>query len=56
MTGDDVLQLPTELIGTQDEIVGHLVRNRERYGVSYITVPERYMQEFAPIVERLAGT
>jgi hypothetical protein len=33
-----------------------LIRNRERYGVSYVTVPERYMQEFAPVIDRLAGT
>jgi probable F420-dependent oxidoreductase len=56
ITGDDLLELPTELIGSHDEIVERLVRNRERYDVSYMTVHERYMEEFAPIVERLTGT
>jgi probable F420-dependent oxidoreductase len=56
ITSEDLLELPTELIGSHDEIVERLVRNRERYDVSYITVPGPYMQEFAPIVERLAGT
>jgi probable F420-dependent oxidoreductase len=56
ITSDDLLELPTELIGSYDEIVERLVRNRERFDVSYITVPGSYMEEFAPIVERLAGT
>ena len=55
ITSDDLLELPTELIGSDDEIVDQVLRNRERYRVSYISVPERYMQEFSPVVQRLAG-
>ena len=29
---------------------------RERYGVSYITVAQRHLDEFAPVVAALAGT
>ena len=29
---------------------------REAFGISYITVPEYFMEAFAPVVERLVGT
>lgn len=50
---DDLLSLPFELIGTVDQIVDDLIERRERFGISYITVFDKYMREFAPIVERL---
>ncbi|MBV9282258.1 MAG: TIGR03621 family F420-dependent LLM class oxidoreductase [Chloroflexi bacterium] len=53
-TVDELLALPTTLIGTVDQIVDQLQEQRERYGLSYIIVWEP-MEEFAPIVERLAG-
>ncbi len=53
---DDLLELPFELIGTLEQMTDDLVRRRERYGISYVTVFEKYMRDFAPIVERLRGT
>lgn len=53
---DDLLALPFELIGTVDQIVEDLIVRRERFGISYITVFGKYMQDFAPIVERLSGS
>lgn len=54
--GQELLALPFELIGTVEQITEDLVQRRERFGISYVTVFDRYMREFAPIVERLAGT
>jgi len=45
---------PSALIGTVDQIVEDLQARRERYGFSYIVVWEP-MEQFAPVVERLAG-
>ncbi len=38
-----------------DEAVAQLLEQRERYGFSYIQVFEGQMENFAPIVARLAG-
>jgi hypothetical protein len=43
------------LLGTIDEICETVRRRRERYGISYLTVFERDMEAFAPVVARLAG-
>ena len=40
---------------TQDQI-DELERRRERFGASYITVQGTFMEAFAPVVEKLAGT
>jgi probable F420-dependent oxidoreductase len=50
-----VLASPAALIGTVDEIVATLLERRARLGLSYITVFDRDMQAFAPVVARLAG-
>lgn len=52
---DDVLALPFELIGTIDQIVDDLVERRERFGISYLTVFDKYMEQFSPVIERLHG-
>jgi hypothetical protein len=53
---DEVLDSPPALIGTVDEIAETLLARRERYGISYVVVLEPVMEQFAPVVERLAGT
>jgi probable F420-dependent oxidoreductase len=53
---DVVLETPYVLLGTIDEICATLRQRRERYGISYLTVFERDMEAFAPVVARLAGT
>jgi alkanesulfonate monooxygenase SsuD/methylene tetrahydromethanopterin reductase-like flavin-dependent oxidoreductase (luciferase family) len=50
---DDVLETPFLLFGTVEEMAEQLVRNRDRYGFSYITVHEPYLEAFAPIIEYL---
>ncbi len=56
ISGEEVLESPLELIGTIEQVVDDLLSRRERYRISYLTIPDRYMQAFAPIVERLSGT
>jgi len=46
---------PHALIGTVDSICDTLQERRERFGLSYVTVPQRNMDEFAPVVKRLTG-
>ena len=51
-----VLETPYVLLGTIKEMCESLRQRRERYGISYLTVFERDMEVFAPVVARLAGT
>jgi probable F420-dependent oxidoreductase len=55
LTSDQILGVPTLLIGTQDEIAATLRDRRERYGISYVSVQERDMAAFAPVIRLLAG-
>jgi hypothetical protein len=49
------LDCPWVLFGSVDQIVDTLRDRRERFGLSYWVVPGWYMDEFAPVVARLAG-
>jgi probable F420-dependent oxidoreductase len=55
-TVEEAADVPLALVGTLDQIVETLQQRREEYGVSYVTVQDAAMHDFAPIVERLAGT
>jgi len=50
---EEILETPFLLIGTVDEMAEQLARNRERYGFTYLTVHEPYLETFAPVIERL---
>jgi probable F420-dependent oxidoreductase len=50
---EQILDLPTLLLGTHREIAAQLHENRERYGFTYITVLEPAMDAFAPIIDEL---
>lgn len=52
-TEEQVLGLPTALVGTLQEIVGRVRALRERYGITYLTVLEPAMEAFAPVVAAL---
>ena len=57
-TGMDRAQLrgcPHAAVGSVDDVCEQLIRNREEYGFSYITVGMAHVDDFAPIVARLAG-
>ncbi|MDO0916877.1 LLM class F420-dependent oxidoreductase [Streptomyces sp. DT2A-34] len=55
LTLEQVLELPILLVGTLDQIVDQVLARRERFGFSYLTVLEPYMEAFAPVMERLRG-
>jgi alkanesulfonate monooxygenase SsuD/methylene tetrahydromethanopterin reductase-like flavin-dependent oxidoreductase (luciferase family) len=43
------------LRGSPKEMAGELERRRETLGISYVTVNSAYIEDFAPVVELLAG-
>ncbi len=51
----DVLEMPSMLIGTIDQIVDTICVRREDLGFSYYIVSDKIADEFAPVVERLNG-
>ncbi|MGJ5749972.1 putative F420-dependent oxidoreductase [Streptomyces puniciscabiei] len=53
LTLDAALALPIVLAGPLEEIVARVRAQRERFGFSYLTVLEPYMEAFAPVMERL---
>jgi probable F420-dependent oxidoreductase len=56
ITESDALSVPIALVGTVEEICEQLVERRERWGLSYWVVHEPELDDFAPVVARLAGT
>ncbi|WP_232665964.1 TIGR03621 family F420-dependent LLM class oxidoreductase [Pseudonocardia sp. TRM90224] len=54
-TVEQVLALPTFLMGTVEEVVAKVRGLRERYGFTSITVLDPYLAEFAPIIQELNG-
>jgi probable F420-dependent oxidoreductase len=54
--GEEALDLPIVLLGTEDELCERLIERRERWGFSNVVVPGEAMEAFAPVVARLAGT
>ncbi len=52
---DEWFNTPMVFHGSADHIAETMVANRERFGISYYAVFEHQIDEFAPIVARLAG-
>ncbi|HEY7808425.1 MAG TPA: TIGR03621 family F420-dependent LLM class oxidoreductase [Croceibacterium sp.] len=52
----EILQTPHFLIGTVEQIVEDLRARRERFGISYVVVPDEAAVSLAPVVEQLTGT
>ncbi len=50
-----VLEVPYVLIGMVEQLCEEVLARRERYGISYVTVFEKHMEAFAPVVARRAG-
>jgi probable F420-dependent oxidoreductase len=50
-----LLESPYVLAGTVEEICETVKQRRERYGISYLTVFDRDLEAFAPVVARLGG-
>jgi len=51
ITVDDILDSPKIMIGTEDEVVEQLLKNRERFGLTYYAI--NHPIEFAPILAKL---
>ena len=45
----------SSIVGTVDQMVEDLQARRERWGISYYVVREPDVDDFAPVVARLAG-
>lgn len=52
---EQVMESPQFLVGDLEQIVAKLQLNRERFGFSYYVLWEGSMENFAPVVKRLAG-
>ncbi|OLT30776.1 F420-dependent oxidoreductase [Actinomadura sp. CNU-125] len=46
---------PNVLVGPLDEVADRLTERRETFGANYISVQQREMERFAPVVARLTG-
>ena len=55
-TVDQLLDSPSFLIGSIEQIIAQLQMLRENYGISYYSVWDNAVESFAPVVARLAGT
>ena len=55
LTRDELVDFPHAAVGSVDEICEALIRRRERYGFSYITVGDANIDAFAPVVAQLTG-
>ena len=55
LSEDEMAAHPHALFGSVDQIVDELIRRRETYGISYITVGEDAMEPFAAVVAKLNG-
>lgn len=53
---ETALGSPFLLLGSVDHVAEALRERRERWGISYIVVFDQSAEDFAPVVERLAGT
>jgi probable F420-dependent oxidoreductase len=53
MTVDQLAELPTVLAGTPVEVAEQIRAHRERFGLTYFTVLEQNMEQFAPVLEHL---
>lgn len=55
LSPEQVLHSPHMLIGSVNQIIEQLHMQRERFGISYIKVPEAHMKKLAPVVACLTG-
>ena len=52
---EELLLSPHYLVGDTDEMVETLLARRERWGASYITLPESALEILEPVIARLSG-
>ena len=52
----EILETPHFLIGSIDQMIEDLQARRERFGISFVVLPDSAAEALAPLVERLTGT
>ena len=55
LSRQEIEDFPHAGVGSVDQICESLIRRRERYGFSYITVGDANIDAFAPIMQKLKG-
>lgn len=55
LAGEDLRTFPHALVGSVDAVCEELERRRDVYGFSYVTIGDRAVEAFAPVVARLTG-
>jgi hypothetical protein len=55
-TQEATIAMPATMIGSVEQIIERLQRQREEFDISYRIIPGFAMDEFAPVVARLTGT
>ena len=55
LAGEELRTFPHALVGSVQAICEELERRRDVYGFSYVTVGDRAIDAFAPVVARLSG-
>jgi hypothetical protein len=55
MTAEEVLENPFLFVGTVEEMSEQIIHNRDRYGFTYYTVHEPYLDAFAPVIDRICA-
>jgi len=56
LTTKQIIEVPSVLIGTPEDIADRLRERRERFGFSFVCVQESALRDFAPVVELLSGS
>ena len=56
ITAEEALSSPHALVGTVEQCVDEVRRWRDRWGISYVSINADVMDDFAPVVEAVAGT
>jgi probable F420-dependent oxidoreductase len=54
LSPEEILRAPYALIGTAEGMTENLLARRERWGISYWVIHESFVDDFAPVVARLA--
>ncbi|WP_370949011.1 TIGR03621 family F420-dependent LLM class oxidoreductase [Amycolatopsis sp. cg5] len=53
LTVDEILELPSAIVGTPRECADQIRAHRERFGFTYFTVFEPFLADFAKVIEHL---
>jgi hypothetical protein len=50
------LEAGSALVGSENEVIEQLQRRREEWHLSYVVIGDEQVEQFAPVVAKLAGT